>query len=179
MWDSDISSQLIKVQTYTVTFDSMGGSKVSSQKVISGAKAARPKKPQRSKYIFDGWYTTKNGKTKYNFGKAVKGNITVYAKWKKVTVGKASISKLENKSGKKMKVTFKKVSGAKGYEIRYSTNSKLKSAKKSSLKSTSKTLGGLKKNKKYYVQVRAYKTDSKGNKVYGAWSKTKSVTIRK
>ena len=64
MWDSDISSQLIKVQTYTVTFDSMGGSKVSSQKVISGAKAARPKKPQRSKYIFDGWYTTKNGKTK-------------------------------------------------------------------------------------------------------------------
>ncbi len=179
MWDSDISSQLIKVQTYTVTFDSMGGSKVSSQKVISGAKATRPKKPQRGKYIFDGWYTTKNGKTKYNFGKAVTGNITVYAKWKKVTVGKASISKLENKSGKKMKVTFKKVSGAKGYEIRYSTNSKLKSAKKSSLKSTSKTLGGLKKNKKYYVQVRAYKTDSKGNKVYGAWSKTKSVTIRK
>lgn len=77
-----------------------------TQKVISGAKAARPKKPKRSKYIFDGWYTTKNGKTKYNFGKAVTGNITVYAKWKKVTVGKASISKLENKSGKKMKVTF-------------------------------------------------------------------------
>lgn len=179
MWDSDISSQLIKVPTYTVTFDSMGGSKVSSQKIISGGQATRPEKPRRSKYTFDGWYTTKNGKTKYNFGNAVKGNITVYAKWKKVTVGKPSIRKLENKSGKKMKVTIQKVKDAKGYEIRYSTNSKLKSAKKSTSTSTTKTLGGLKKNKKYYVQVRAYKTDSKGGKVYGAWSKTKSVKIRK
>ena len=37
----------------------------------------------------------------------------------------------------------------------------------------------LKKGQKYYIKVRAYKVDSKGAKVYGKYSKTKSVTIRK
>ena len=71
------------------------------------------------------------------------------------------------------------VKGVKGYQIRYSTNSKMKSAKMRQGKSSKMTVSKLQKGKKYYVQVRAYKSDSTGNKVYGSWSKTKSITIKK
>ena len=37
----------------------------------------------------------------------------------------------------------------------------------------------LKKGRTYYVKVRAYKVDSAKKKVYGAYSKTKSVKIVK
>ena len=37
----------------------------------------------------------------------------------------------------------------------------------------------LKKGQKYYIKVRAYKLDSKGGKVYGKYSKAKTVIIRK
>lgn len=79
-----------------------------------------------------------------------------------------------------MAVSFKKVSGAKGYQILYATNSKFTKGKKNvSTKLTSKTLTKLKKGTTYYVKVRAYKTDSAGNKVYGSYSKAKKLKIRK
>lgn len=97
------------------------------------------------------------------------------------TVKKATISKVTNQSGKKAKVTFKSVSGAKGYEVQYDTNKKFTNAKTKSAgsKATSVTLKSLKKNKKYYVRVRAFKYDADGNKVYGDWSASKNVTIKK
>ena len=36
-----------------------------------------------------------------------------------------------------------------------------------------------KNNKKLFVKARAYVLDSKGNKVYGKWSKVKKVKIKK
>lgn len=101
---------------------------------------------------------------------------------KVTTVNKTSISKLSNVKGKKAQVTYKKVSGAKGYEIQYSTSKTFKSGvkvKKAGTKTTKVTITKLKKNKKYYVRVRAYKYDEDGNKVYGAWSNAKNVKIKK
>ena len=99
----------------------------------------------------------------------------------KIKVGKPVIKSVTNKKGKKMKVVLKKkVSGAKGYEVAYSTNKKFKkSVKKLRFKSTSKTIGKLRKNKTYYVKVRAYKTDSNGTRVYGSYSNVKKVKIKK
>ncbi|MCI8483806.1 MAG: hypothetical protein HFH41_05655 [Lachnospiraceae bacterium] len=178
--DSSISS--LKAgstsKTYTVKFNTMGGNKIASKKVNANSKVKQPSNPKRAKYAFAGWYTDKKYKTKWDFKKKVTKNITLYAKWKKVTVQKPSVSSLTNLSGKKLKVKIKKVSGAKGYQIRYSTNSKLKSAQKITTKSTTKTISKLKK-KTYYVQVRAYKTDSTGKKIYSSWSKTKKIKIRK
>ena len=94
-------------------------------------------------------------------------------------VSKTAVSKLRNLSGKKLSVTVKKQKDVKGYQIRYSTNSKMKSAKMRQGKSSKMTVSKLQKGKKYYVQVRAYKSDSTGNKVYGRWSKIKSITIKK
>ena len=67
-----------------------------------------------------------------------------------------------------------------GYQIRYSTSSKMTSAKTVTVKSTtatSKTIKSLKAKKKYYVQIRTYKT-VKGVKYYSAWSARKSVKTK-
>ncbi len=179
MWDSNITSNTLKKKTYTVKFNTRGYGTISSKKVVWGKTVKKPSNPKRSKYTFEGWYTDSKYTKKWNFNKAVTKNMTLYAKWKKVSVGKGSIKKLTNVSGKKIKVAINKVSGAKGYQVRYATNAKMKSAKSASTSSTAKTLTKLKKNRKYYVQVRAYKKDSRGKKVYGAWSGRKAITVRK
>ena len=94
--------------------------------------------------------------------------------------GKPSLSSVKNTSGKKIAVKLsKKVSGASGYEVQYSTSSKFSSGVKTlKTASTSVTLKNLTKGKKYYVRVRAYKTDSMG-KIYGSYSSVKSVKVTK
>ena len=71
--------------TYTATFDSNGGSAVASQKVQYGSRISRPADPTRTGYTFQGWYTAKNGGTRYDFDKAVTGDVTLYARWAVIT----------------------------------------------------------------------------------------------
>lgn len=99
-------------------------------------------------------------------------------KVKVLKVAKAKTPKLVNLKGKKLKITYAATSGAKGYQIQYATNSKFTKAKSKTLKNRSYTIK-LKKGKKYYVRVRAYKLDSSKQKVYGEWSKVKSIKIKK
>ncbi|MHB9292155.1 hypothetical protein Holit_01244 [Hollandina sp. SP2] len=70
--------------TYTVTFDSDGGSAVTAQNVNAGANIATlPANPTKAGYEFDGWYTEKNGGgAQFTAATTVTANITVYAKWK-------------------------------------------------------------------------------------------------
>ena len=92
-------------------------------------------------------------------------------KGKAVTVKKTALTAAK-KSGTGLKVKWKKVSGAAGYQIQYSTSPKFKSSKKAELKGASKvsgTLKGLKNGKTYYVRVRAFKKVN-GGTVYAAWS---------
>ena len=101
---------------------------------------------------------------------------------KVITVKKSTISNLSNVKGKKANVTYKKVTGAKGYEIQYATDRNFKNGvktKKAGAGTKKVTLTKLTKNKKYYVRVRAYKYDEDGSKVYGTWSNTKNVKIKK
>ena len=67
---------------YTVTFDSKEGSKVKSQTVESGKTATKPSNPTRDGYIFKGWYY--NGSV-FNFSMKITKNITLTAKWEKVS----------------------------------------------------------------------------------------------
>ena len=67
-----------------------------------------------------------------------------------------------------------------GYQIRYSTSSKMTSPKYKTVKgykSTSKKITKLSAKKKYYVQVRTYKTVS-GKTYYSSWSSVKSVKTK-
>ncbi|MBO4798343.1 MAG: InlB B-repeat-containing protein [Candidatus Methanomethylophilaceae archaeon] len=67
-------------QTYTVAFDANGGSGVPSQTVKSGDRAVQPV-TVRSGHELDGWYTSLTGGNKYDFGEAVTGNMTLFARW--------------------------------------------------------------------------------------------------
>lgn len=67
-----------KIEKYTVTFNSNGGSSVSTQIVEKGEKI-REYTPTRSGYTFLGWYTSSG--TKYNFNSQVNSSFTLYAKW--------------------------------------------------------------------------------------------------
>ena len=133
---------------------------------------------QRRNYLFKGWYTEPTGGTKVT-SLQIKTDTTLYARWKKVTVKKAKISKVQNKKRRKATVKLKKTKGAKGYQVIYSTKRSFKNAKKKNTTKRTVTLSKLKKKKTYYVKVRAYKKDSTGKKVFGAYSSVKKVKIRR
>ena len=100
---------------------------------------------------------------------------------KKPTVKTPTLSKLTNSKSKTMTVTWKKVADATGYEVQYTTDKKFKKSVKTvkvKKNTTSATVKKLTKKKKYYVQVRAYKTVLKTN-YYSKWSGAKNLTIKK
>lgn len=66
---------------YTVTFDSTGGSAVSSQTVAKGETAKSPADPKREGYTFAGWYLNLSDSSTYDFSKEVTKDITLKAKW--------------------------------------------------------------------------------------------------
>lgn len=69
-------------KTYTVTFNSNGGSKVSSQTVQSGELVTKPSDPTRTDYSFDGWYTDSALSDEWDFASdTVDSDLTLYAKW--------------------------------------------------------------------------------------------------
>ena len=73
-----------EVKTYTVTFNSNGGSKVSSLKAESGKTISEPKAPVKDGYEFAGWYSDSGLKTEFDFSSKITKSITIYAKWNKV-----------------------------------------------------------------------------------------------
>ncbi len=93
---------------------------------------------------------------------------------------KAVISSLKSSKSKTFVVKWKKVTNAAGYQIVYSTSSKFTGSKSTSVSksSLSKTVKSLKSKKTYYVKVRAYRKDAKGNKIYGSYSAVKKVKVK-
>ena len=71
--------------TYTVTFDTDGGSAVKSQTVTAGQKAARPaaeptKSGDKTSYVFLGWYKS-DLSAPFDFDSAINETTTIKAKW--------------------------------------------------------------------------------------------------
>ena len=92
-----------------------------------------------------------------------------------------SISSLTAGS-KKFTVKWKKqATQTTGYQVQVATNKKFKKNKKTvtikKQKTTKTTVKKLKAKKKYYVRIRAYK-QSQGKKIYGAWTKTKTIKVK-
>ena len=70
--------------SFTVTFDSDGGSAVPAQTVYRGRRAQEPTAPEKAGYTFAGWY---NGDTAWTFDTdTVTADITLTAKWTPKTV---------------------------------------------------------------------------------------------
>jgi uncharacterized repeat protein (TIGR02543 family) len=69
------------VQKYTVTINTNGGNSITAQIIEHGKKVINPDHPTKSGHTFSGWYTDATLETAYDFESAVKGNITIYARW--------------------------------------------------------------------------------------------------
>ena len=166
---------------YKITYKLNKGKNNASNPSTYYGKKVTLKNPSRKGYAFAGWYTDAKFKKKItSISSSAKSDYILYAKWTKVKVAKASLTSAKNSKSKQILLKYKKVSGAKGYEISYSTDKKFKKAvtKKNTAK-TSYTISKLKKGKTYYVRIRAYKVDSIGKKVYGKYSSVKKVKISK
>ena len=113
------------VQTYTVTFDTNGGSAVDPVTVDAGSTVSKPADPARSGYAFDGWYTENTYENPYDFHAAVTGSLTLYAKWNSIVYsdptyavsaptaenGKIAVSPKNASAGSAVTITVKPDSG--------------------------------------------------------------------
>ena len=107
-------------------------------------------------------------------------DLTPAASEKVKKPAKVKITKAKNVKTKKLTVKWKKTSKAKGYQIQIASNKKFTKGKKTkTLSKTTYSFKKLKKNKYYYVRVRAYVYNSNHKKVYGSWSAVKKVKIKK
>lgn len=90
---------------------------------------------------------------------------------------KVSIKSIQTVSTNAIRLSWKKVKKAKGYQIKLAANKNLTKGKKTiniNKNKKAKTIKDLKSGTKYYVKVRAY-TKRSGKKIYGKWSKIKSA----
>lgn len=99
-------------------------------------------------------------------------------KVEKPKVKRAVISKLTNVKKRKAKIKVKKIAGVSGYVFMYADNKKFKKATKKTTTKATLTTKKFKKKQKCYVKVRAFVVVD-GEKVFGKWSKVKSVKIKK
>ena len=76
-----ILSVYYDLDEHTLTFDTLGGSRVAPVTVRHGLTVAMPADPVYGGFLFDGWYTDKTFRTLYNFASPLTTDTTVYAKW--------------------------------------------------------------------------------------------------
>lgn len=88
---------------YTVSFDTNGGNKISSESVKRNGTLTEPATPTKDGFDFVGWYVDKELKTKYDFSAKVTKSMTLYAAWAEkktdnsenqiiLTIGKKDVS---------------------------------------------------------------------------------------
>lgn len=91
-FDSPVTKDLVLVASwniippipsYTINFDSKGGTFVPHQEVLENKKVTKPNNPVKRNFIFEYWYIEEPGAEikEYNFDTPVTKNITLAAKW--------------------------------------------------------------------------------------------------
>ncbi len=83
------------VNDYVINFETNGGSSVASETLTSGEKVTKPADPSKAAtadftFTFAGWYADKNLTQAFDFNKEIYSNTTIYAKWDKKAIPKAS-----------------------------------------------------------------------------------------
>lgn len=158
------------------------------QKATVVAKDSANKTIAASNYTVS--YSNSNSKKPGTYTATVKFNGKNYTGTKKLTYkinakapAKTTV-KLSKAKKASLKASWSKVANATSYEVQYGTSKSFKGAKtvKVSSKSSSKVLTKLKKNKKYYVRVRAVRTvkvDNKNTTLRASWSSAKNLKTKK
>lgn len=176
-------------QESSKTIYAVKGATLSASAFVYNGKEIKPAvtvKDTKGNKLTANDYTVKYSSNK-NVGTAtvtitLKGNYSgTIKKTFKINPRSTSLSKL-TATKKGFKVTWKKqATQTTGYQIRYSTKSDMTKAKTVTISknsTTAKTISKLSGNKKYYVQIRTYKTVG-NTKYYSGWSGKKAVTTKK
>ena len=82
--DSGSSSGSGGTTRYTVSFETNGGSKITSQSVTRNTAMKEPTAPTKDGCSFEGWYTDKELTTAYDFSAKVTKSFTLYAVWEEI-----------------------------------------------------------------------------------------------
>ncbi len=67
-----------KLNEYTITFDTDGGTAIDSEKVTHNEKVSRPNDPEKTGYTFDNWYLNDEV---FDFDTNITSNLTIKAKY--------------------------------------------------------------------------------------------------
>jgi len=77
-----LRKQVKKDNTFTVTFNTNGGSAIPSQSVASGGKVTQPLNPARASHGFNAWYKEAGFQNRWNFEEdIVTQDMTLHARW--------------------------------------------------------------------------------------------------
>ena len=79
LYYGETTYELYKEVTYTVTFNTAGGTAVEPKPVLNGQKVATPATPVKDGYTFVDWYADAQFKTVFDFAKPITKDVTVYA----------------------------------------------------------------------------------------------------
>lgn len=83
---------LVTHNGFTVSFDTDGGSKVESCKVMYGETVIQPDDPVKEGWVFTGWYSDSACKNRWNIKTdTVTDSMTLYAGWKPASSADASV----------------------------------------------------------------------------------------
>ena len=69
------------INTYTVSFDSVGGSSVDVETADYETPVTKPEDPTKTGYTFVGWYTDEACTNAYDFSQPLTKDMTLHAKW--------------------------------------------------------------------------------------------------
>ncbi|WP_394924872.1 endo-alpha-N-acetylgalactosaminidase family protein [uncultured Robinsoniella sp.] len=166
-----VKKEAPKPQKVTVTVKAeKGGTATGTKTTESGSSVTITAKPS-SKYTFQGWYLKgKKVSTSEKYTVTVYEDTVYTAKFKKITAPKKVTElKASMQTTSKIKLSWKKTSGARGYELsRYNSTKKKWSVVKTTGQ-TDITVKGLNSGTVYKYRVRAYSV-SGSKKLYGKYS---------
>lgn len=77
----ELVAQWKEKTTFTVTFDTAGGSSIENQTIDRWNNAIEPKEPIKDGYKFIGWYEDSTYQFRFDFYQPITADTTLYAKW--------------------------------------------------------------------------------------------------
>ncbi len=164
-WNFDVANKVVQMlitpgnvvpatDYYTLSFDTKGGSIVSSVTAVSGSLITAPTAPTKKGYTFAGWYKNSTLTAAWNFSTdRLTADTTLYAKWKAVTPTMPTRVKAVSTNYKTITISWVKSANANQYKVYRSTSSKGIYSLVTTTTSCSLVNTGLKAGKTYYYKV--------------------------
>lgn len=81
---SSTSTPTYTAPTFTVKFNTDGGSTIDNMSIKEGTTVGEIPAPKKEGYVFDGWYSDKDLTMTYDANTKITASTTLYAKWKKI-----------------------------------------------------------------------------------------------